>query len=234
MGSKGRQAHLLDVRLAQDDVEQLVDLHVSIARVDAVVRAQVDPREHDLGDAGALGLADLIEHRLDGHRTLGPARLPHDAVGAAVVAPVLDLDPQTGTAQQVRKVVALARGARAPRRQARRTRRGAGHVDLGGLGDHARRELRERAGVQVDHATGHHHEGLAGQPERVAHRLAGLRLGLARDGAGVDDDQVGLVLVHEREARGGKVGRDAIGFDAIHPASQVNHAGERARHAVPF
>ena len=85
-GLKRRQPHLGNVRLLEDDVEQLVDLDVRVGRIDAVVGAEVHAGEDDLGDAGALGAANLFEHGGNRHGTLRPARLPHDAVRAAVVA----------------------------------------------------------------------------------------------------------------------------------------------------
>ena len=62
---------------------------------------QVDTREHDLGNVGAFGFAHLAQDRLDGNRALGTTCLPHDTVGATVVAAVLDLDAQARAAQKV-------------------------------------------------------------------------------------------------------------------------------------
>ena len=67
------------------------------------------------------------------------------------------------------------------------------------------------AGMQVDHAARHHHDRLAREPKRMAHGLARLGLRLARDGAGVDDDDVGLVRIHQRKAGAHEVGGDAVG-----------------------
>lgn len=145
-GLKRRQPHLGDVRLLEDDVEQLVDLDMRVGRIDAVVGAEVHAGEDDLGDARALGAPHLFEHRGNRNGTLRPARLPHDAVRAAVVAAVLDLDTQARAAEQVGEVVPLVEVDRA-RGQARRVGGGAGDVDLGGLGNDPRRQVGELAGM---------------------------------------------------------------------------------------
>ncbi|VWM24294.1 Uncharacterised protein [Collinsella intestinalis] len=119
------------------------------------------------------------------------------------------------------------------RGQARRVGGGAGDVDLGGLGNDPRRQVGELAGMQVDHAARYHHDRLAREPKRMAHGLARLGLRLARDCAGVDDDDVGLVLINQRKAGAHEVGGDAVGFDAVDPATQVDHAGEGTRHMLP-
>ena len=109
-GFHRRNAHMGNRGALHDGLEQLVDLHVFVGRALAVVGTEVHARQHDLGHAGLLGLEHLLEHRLDRHGALGAARLPHDAVGAAVIAAVLDLYAQAGAPKRIDHIAIAASG----------------------------------------------------------------------------------------------------------------------------
>ncbi len=106
--------------------EQLIDLDMFIGRALAVIGAQIHAGQHDLGHAGLLSFTHLFEHGLNGHGTLGAAGLPHDAIGTAVVAAILDLHAQPRTTERIDHVAIAARRERyrtqrpAPRRHVRR------------------------------------------------------------------------------------------------------------------
>ncbi len=106
----------------------------------------------------------------------------------------------------------------------------AGDIDLGGLRNDAGRQVGELVGMQIHHAAGDHDKGLARLRQGMSDGLARLGLGLARHRAGVDDDEVGLVLLDQGKAGLQKIGGDAIGFDAVYPAPEIHNASERSRH----
>ena len=52
--------------------------------------------------------------------------------------------------------------------------------------------------------------------------LTGLGLGLARHGAGIDDDQVGILGLHHRKALAHKIGSDTVGLNPVDAATKVD------------
>ena len=184
------------------------------------------PRERHLRDAGIRYAGELGHDRFDGDRGFGAARLPHDAVGAPVVAAVLDLDPQPRAAGEAREPMGaglprLRRGGEAQPRA-----RGPRDTRFPRYGAHTAREGLDGLAVQVDGAPGGDDEGQARQGGGVPHGLAGLGLGLAGDGAGVDHDDVRLALVvHELEALGGELPGNRVALDAVDAAAQVDDGG---------
>lgn len=197
-GLNRRKANLRNRGLAQNDTEKLVDLDMLVVRTRAIIGTEVDTGEHHLGKPRFLDVAHLFEYGIDGHGALGAARLPHDAVGAAVVATVLDLHAHARLPER-----RLARLAIAPRAllKPEELEGARDDLDLGGNDRHSIGEVSKRLWMQRRGATGGHHERLAGTTQGVADRLAGLRLGLPRHRAGVDNDKLSLVLIDEREAR---------------------------------
>ena len=187
-------------RALHDRLEQLIDLDVFISRALAIVGAQVHTRQHHLGHAGLLCLANLLEHGLDRHGALGAAGLPHNAIGATMVAAVLDLHAQTRATERVDNL-AVAAGGNVIGLNAQHLTDAFGDIDLGRLGDHAVRELQQLLGMQIDHASGHDHIGLVWIGQRMANGLTGLGLGLARNGTGVNDDQLSILRLHHRKAQ---------------------------------
>ena len=55
--------------------------------------------------------------------------------------------------------------------------------------------------MQIDHTSGHDHIGLVWIGQRMANGLTGLGLGLARNGTGVNDDQLSILRLHHRKAQ---------------------------------
>ena len=145
-------------RALHDGLEQLIDFDMLVGRALAIVGTQVHTGQHHLGHAGLLGLANLLEHGLDGHGTLGAARLPHNAIGAAMVAAILNLHAQARATERIDHL-AIAAGGNAIGLNAQHLADALGDVNLGRFGDHAIRKLQQLLG-QIDHATGHEHIGL--------------------------------------------------------------------------
>lgn len=52
--------------------------------------------------------------------------------------------------------------------------------------------------------------------------LAGLSLGLARHGAGIDYDQVGILGLHHRKTLAHKIGSDTVGLNPVDTAAKVD------------
>ena len=186
-------------RALHDGLEQLIDFDMLVGRALAIVGTQVHTGQHHLGHAGLLGLANLLKHGLDRHGALGAARLPHNAIGAAMVAAVLDLHAQARATERIDHL-AIAAGGNAIGLNAQHLADTFGDIDLGRLGDHAIRKLQQLLGMQIDHATGHEHIGLIWMGQRMADGLTGLGFGLPRHGAGIDNDQIGVRWLHHRKA----------------------------------
>ena len=216
----GRKANLGDARAAEDAFDEAHQSDRRFALGGGGVCAEVHPRENDLGDPGSIGGAHLLEDRPDRDAALGTTRLPYDAVGAPVVAAVLDLDPQPAAPEEALRVEAAGgRPIGNPRKQLADA---VGHIDFRRFGDDARREVAQLVRMKVHDAPGHHDARTARKAQRMADRLAGLGLGFTGDGTGVDDDQVGRGLVDQGEAACGEVSADPVAFDAIDPATEVN------------
>ena len=133
-------AHMRNRRALHDGLEQLIDFDMLVGRALAIVGTQVHTGQHHLGHAGLLGLANLLEHGLDGHGALGAACLPHNAIGAAMVAAVLDLHAQPRTTERIDHL-AIAAGGNVIGLNAQHLADAFGDIDLGRLGDHAVRKL---------------------------------------------------------------------------------------------
>ena len=127
-------------RALHNRLEQLIDLDVFISRALAVVGAQVHARQHHLGHAGLLSLANLLEHGLDRHGALRAAGLPHNAISATMVAAVLDLHAQTRATECVDNLAVAASG-NVIGLNAQHLADAFGNINLGRLGDHAVRKL---------------------------------------------------------------------------------------------
>ena len=236
----GGKAYALDAGLPEHALDEAGQL-VGALRILATEVAEVDAGQHHLVRPAGLCRAHLFEHLLGGNGPRRPACLPDDAERAAVVAPVLNLDA----------------GARAPRRRGARNemRRcwlgGVGigtrslgqkperafcHLALVGLHDGTRSGRHKLVGKKARHAARCHNDGRLRQPRRMTHRLARLGLGLARDGAGVDDDSVGLALADNLTSRLLELQRHRVELDAVDAAPQVYErhapgASACARHA---
>ena len=193
-------AHMRNRRALHDGLEQLIDFDVLVGRALAIVGTQVHTGQHHLGHAGLLGLANLLEHGLDGHGALGAACLPHNAIGAAMVAAVLNLHAQARATEHIDHL-AIAAGGNVIGLNAQHLADTFGDIDLGRLGDHAIRKLQQLLGMQIDHASGHDHIGLVWIGQRMTDGLTGLGLGLARNGTGVNDDQIGILGLHNSKAQ---------------------------------
>ena len=135
-------------RALHDGLEQLIDFDMLVGRALAIVGTQVHTGQHHLGHAGLLGLANLLKHGLDGHGTLGTAGLPHDAIGATVVAAILDLHTQTRATQSVDHI-AVAAGGHTIGFDTQHIADTFGDIDLRRLGNHAIRKLQQLLGMQI-------------------------------------------------------------------------------------
>ena len=103
-------AHMRNSRALHNGLEQLIDFDMLVGRALAVIGTQIHAGQHDLGHAGLLGLANLLEHGLDGHGALGAACLPHNAIGAAMVAAVLNLHAQARATERIDNLAITAGG----------------------------------------------------------------------------------------------------------------------------
>ena len=128
--------------------------------------------------------------RSSGTRAGHAAGVRHDAVRAEGVAAVLDLEHARacGTASPARAASRRARAASAAPSSLGDPRRRRGSCPA--RRPRASPSARSAVGVERGEAAGHDDDGRAGQRERVPDRLARLRVGLAGDGARVDDDDV--------------------------------------------
>ena len=202
-----------------------------VVRTRAIIGTKIDTGEHHLGKPRFLDVAHLFEHSVDGHGALRAARLPHDAVRAAVVATVLDLYAHARLPERKLRWLTIAPCALLKPEELEGAR---DDLDLRGNDRDPIGEVSKRLWMQRRGATGSHHERLAGTPQGMADRLAGLRLGLPRHRAGVDNDKLGIVWIDEREACLRKIALHAIGFNSIDPAPQVDDGYERIGHSAPY
>ena len=223
-------AHMRNSRALHDGLEQLIDFDMLVGRALAIVGTQVHTGQHHLGHAGLLGLANLLKHGLDGHGTLGAAGLPHDAIGATVVAAILDLHAQPRTTERIDHVT-IAAGGNAIGLNAQHIADTFSDIDLRRLGNHAIRKLQQLLGMQIDHATGHEHIGLIWMGQRMTDGLTGLGLGLARNGTGVNDDQIGILGLHNSKAQAHKIGSDTVRLNPVDTAAEVDDGNMGCEHA---
>ena len=223
-------AHMRNRRALHDGLEQLIDFDMLIGRALAIVGTQVHTGQHHLGHDGLLGLANLLEHGLDGHGALGAACLPHNAIGAAMVAAVLNLHAQARATEHIDHL-AIAAGGNVIGLNAQHLADTFGDIDLGRLGDHAIRKLQQLLGMQIDHASGHDHIGLVWIGQRMTDGLTGLGLGLARNGTGVNDDQIGILGLHNSKAQAHKVGSDTVRLNPVDTAAEVDDGNMGCEHA---
>ena len=223
-------AHMRNRRALHDGLEQLIDFDVLVGRALAIVGTQVHTGQHHLGHAGLLGLANLLEHGLDGHGALGAACLPHNAIGAAMVAAVLNLHAQARATERIDHL-AIAAGGNAIGFDTQHLADALGDVNLGRLGDHAIGELQQLLGMQVDDAAGYDHVRLARIGQRMTDGLTGLGLGLARNGTGVNDDQIGILRLHNSKSQAHKIGSDTVGLNPVDAAAEVDDRDMRCEHA---
>ena len=217
-------------RALHDGLEQLIDFDMLVGRALAIVGTQVHTGQHHLGHAGLLGLANLLEHGLDGHGALGAACLPHNAIGAAMVAAVLNLHAQARATERIDHV-AIATGGHAIGFNTQHLANALGDVNLGRLGDHAIGELQQLLGMQVDDAAGYDHVRLARIGQRMTNGLTGLGLGLARNGTGVNDDQVGILGLHHSKTQAHKIGSDTVRLNPVDTAAEVDDGNMGCEHA---
>ena len=218
-----------DLGALHDGLEQLIDLDMFVGRALAVIGTQIHAGQHDLGHAGLLGFTHLFEHGLDGHGTLGAAGLPHDAIGTAMVAAILDLHAQPRTTERIDHV-AIAAGGHAIGFDAQHLADALGDVNLGRFGDHAIGKLQQLLGMQVDDAAGYDHVRLARIGQGVTDGLAGLGLGLPRHGTGIDNDQFGVPGLHHRKAQAHKIGSDTVGLNPVDTTTEVDDGNMGCEH----
>lgn len=76
--------------------------------------------------------------------------------------------------------------------------------------------------MQVDDAAGYDHVRLARIGQRMTDGLTGLGLGLARNGTGVNDDQIGILRLHNSKSQAHKIGSDTVGLNPVDAAAEVD------------
>ena len=188
------------------------------------VRSQVDAREDDLLNAGAGVSRALPRDLVDVAARRSAAGHMDDAVGAGVVATILDLDAHArgelpSDAQQAGP--SIMRQGRARLEGVRLTGHGSAELRLGDARD-ARGHLLERLGLERGGATRDDHAGRIVCAQRLAHGFTRLLLGLAGDRAGVDDDEVGCSGFAGFGAAFEQLRRDRVGLDAVDLAAQID------------
>lgn len=147
-----------------------------------------------------------------------------------MVAAVLDLHAQTRATECIDHL-AVAAGGNIIGLNAQHLADAFGNINLGRLGDHAVRKLQQLLGVQIDHASGHDHIGLVWIAQRMANGLTGLGLGLARNGTGVNDNQLSILRLHHRKPQAHKIGSDTVGLNPVDAAAEVDDRDMRCEHA---
>ena len=67
--------------------------------------------------------------------------------------------------------------------------------------------------------------------QRMTDGLTGLDLGLARNGTGVNDDQIGILGLNHSKAQAHKIGSDTVRLNPVDTAAEVDGRkyGVRAR-----
>lgn len=67
--------------------------------------------------------------------------------------------------------------------------------------------------------------------QRMTDGLTGLGLGLAVTGTGVNDDQIGILGLHNSKAQAHKIGSDTVRLNPVDTAAEVDdgNMGVRAR-----
>ena len=83
------------------------------------------------------------------------------------------------------------------------------------------------SGEQVRHASRYGHKRVLGKARSTTHGLARLGLGLARHGAGVDGDDVGLVLGAQNSARLDEGALHPVGLHAVDATAKVDDTNVR-------
>ena len=83
--------------------------------------------------------------------------------------------------------------------------------------------------VYLRGATGDDDTGAIVGGKRVAHGLASFLVGLAGDGAGVHDDEVGRSLGRRRSPALPEQPLEAVGLHAVHLAAEVHHGITKRR-----
>ena len=61
--------------------------------------------------------------------------------------------------------------------------------------------------------------------------LTGLSLGLARNGTGVNDDQIGILGLHNSKAQAHKIGSDTVRLNPVDTAAEVDDGNMGCEHA---
>ena len=205
----GREPQALDPRPLKQEGEEPRKAHLPLAAPPPVI-AEVDAGEDDLMGASSHGGPDLAGDAVGIKRAGLAAGFPDDAVRAAVVAAVLYLYARARTASR-RHGRVDGRGnigfAQSHRACFRKPDDEVGDLALVRHDANVRGERRELIGEKRRHAPRRHHERPLRARSGVPYGLAGLRLGLTRDGAGVDDDVICLGLAREHKARGLEPGR---------------------------
>ena len=67
--------------------------------------------------------------------------------------------------------------------------------------------------------------------QRMTDGLTGLGLGLARNGTGVNDDQIGILGIHNSKAQTHKIGSDTVRLNPVNAAAEVDDGNMGCEHA---
>ena len=105
--------------------------------------------------------------------------------------------------------------------------------NLGGFRGNTRRNIGKLIWMEVDHAARDDHERLTWQRKGMPNRLARLRLGLPRHGAGVDNNKLRILGIDKAKAGTSQIGAYAVTLNAIDAAAKINHRDKRCSHVLP-
>ncbi len=185
-----------------------------------VVASDVDPRENHLSAPRRDQRGDAAHDVRGSDAGRIPTRVRHDAVGAPVVAAVLDLDVDP---RAERRWCGRSRRSTSDPQQSvgHRVQNHALDPVLVRLHHDGSAEGLDTARIQRGQAAGHHDERLVRGAERMPDRLSDLRVRLGGHGAGVDHHDVGVGLVRaDLHPRRDEALGDRLALRAVHLAAE--------------
>ncbi len=184
------------------------------------VAPDVDTAQHDLFEPGVDQGPRSCNRVAQRDSARDSTREGDDAVAAAAVASVLDLEHGSRARTATVSGNSRCRGVLRPRRKSRRFGDHSRHSFLVRLDHDARVHRPECFRLERRQTARHYHHGASSSSQGLPHGLSGLRVGLAGDRAGVDDDDGSLVLLGDDDTPTEKLGCDLIALDTIDLAAQ--------------
>jgi len=215
---EGGQPQSLDIGFGEDPFDQMLQT-VSIAEVVAV-RPEVDTAQHDLPVTESLELMDLAQHRAVRYASARTAGNGDDAIGAVIVAAVLDLEEgaRPGRVARLEKHLRVGVGARWVEQSPR-----FGKLEqtfLVGVANHQiHADLPDFTRGDLGITTRDDDLGLRVATTKMTDELARLLGSDGGHGAGVEDAQIGrFSRAHDPMAGGCQTTRHGIDLADVQPA----------------